>query len=217
MLDLIIDNTVIRTDDNGYFCVNDLHKAAGNSNSDRPKYWLQTKQAKELILLINTIGGKPPILVKQGLGTFVAKQLVYSYAMWLSSEFALHVIDTFDAIVTQQTETLRITNEDLLKIKADYDVVKISPLCAKSIMKERDNKGLKDVAIIAERFGMVEFYDETIVIHRQRATPFGTEIGLTMDRYTVHYPTAIHDILRNEVKAERWARQYCKQTELSDI
>ena len=99
-----LHNTQIRQDEQGRFCLNDLHQASGGESRHRPAYWLSNQQTQELIGEISK-DGIPSILTKQGLGTFVSKELVYSYAMWISPKFHLHVIRTFDRAVTNQNST----------------------------------------------------------------------------------------------------------------
>lgn len=85
-------------DGEGRYCLNDLHRASGEEQRHRPKYWLANSQTKALANEIAK-GGFPPIDAKQGIGTYVAKELVYAYAMWISPTFALKVIRTYDAFM----------------------------------------------------------------------------------------------------------------------
>ena len=99
---LSIADTMIRQDADGRYCLNDLHKAAGEEQKHRPKYWLENKQTSELIAEIGK-GGIPPLEVIHGgsaPGTYVCKELVYAYAMWISAAFHLKVIRAYDAMVT---------------------------------------------------------------------------------------------------------------------
>lgn len=98
-MNFTIANTSIRTDVEGRYCLNDLHKAAGGENRHRPSLWVENQQTKDLIAEIDK-AGIPAIHSKQGLGTFVCKELVYSFAMWISPAFHLQVIRTFDAVTT---------------------------------------------------------------------------------------------------------------------
>jgi len=100
MTALSISNIAVRQDAAGRYCLNDLHRAAGAERRHQPAKWLITQQALELIAEIEKTG----ILVihaKQGVGTFVGKELVYAYAMWISPIFHLKVIRAYDALVTQ--------------------------------------------------------------------------------------------------------------------
>lgn len=46
---LILDNTTIKTDSAGRYCLNDLHKAAGGEPKHRPGEWLKTGPTSQLI------------------------------------------------------------------------------------------------------------------------------------------------------------------------
>ncbi len=97
----------IRTQD-GLFSLNDLHKASGAETKHRPSLFVRTEQTQELIseitqstdmcLAIKTHkGGSTP-------GTWVCKELVYAYAMWISPKFHLQVIRAFDQMVMQDQQ-----------------------------------------------------------------------------------------------------------------
>lgn len=100
MTNLVISGLKVRTDADGLFSLNDLHKAAGAENRHRPSLWVENQQAKELISEIQAEAGKPALVTVKGGntrgGTFVCRELVYAYAMWLSASFHLHVIRAFD-------------------------------------------------------------------------------------------------------------------------
>lgn len=88
-----VANVAIRQFDNLY-SLNDLHKAAGGENRHKPSLWANNNQTLDLIAEIEK-AGIPAIQKKQGLGTFVCKELVVHYGMWISSTFSLKVIRAF--------------------------------------------------------------------------------------------------------------------------
>ena len=96
---ITISQVTIRSID-GLFSLNDLHKASGNLDKHSPRRWLQNKQTTDLISKID-IDGIPSIIKKQGLGTFVCKELVIHYGMWINPEFSLRVIRSF--LISQES------------------------------------------------------------------------------------------------------------------
>ena len=90
---IYVANVSVRQFDNLY-SLNDLHKASGGEPRHKPSNWLQNKQTTDLIAEIE-IAGIPAIQKKQGLGTFVSKELVVHYGMWISPAFSLKVIRAF--------------------------------------------------------------------------------------------------------------------------
>ncbi|MFB9087123.1 phage antirepressor KilAC domain-containing protein [Erwinia tracheiphila] len=96
----VICGTEITTDDAGRFNLNALHKASGGKDAKRPKTWLETKQAQELIseLRQNSALGQEVIKVTKGgtsPGTFAHELLAVEYAGWISPAFRLQVNQTF--------------------------------------------------------------------------------------------------------------------------
>ncbi|OOR87025.1 KilA-N domain-containing protein [Moraxella bovis] len=95
----ILDQTINVV--NGFFSLNDLHKASGNENKHKPSYFMANQQTQELIAELekeNTVAYHTK-QGKQG-GTYACRELVYRYAMWISAKFSLMVIRAFDALNT---------------------------------------------------------------------------------------------------------------------
>lgn len=98
MNELMIAGTEIRKDAQGRYSLNDLHRAAGAHDGDRPSKWLETQSANALVVALESKAGKPALVTRHGgaaPGTYAAEQMVVAYAAWISAEFHLEVIDTF--------------------------------------------------------------------------------------------------------------------------
>lgn len=83
----------------GRYCLNDLHKASGGEKRHVPAEFLRLDSTKELIEEIKYgVSHIPPVLSLRGFhgGTFVVKELVYAYAMWISPKF--HLKDSFPPV-----------------------------------------------------------------------------------------------------------------------
>lgn len=104
-MNIVIANTTIRTDTEGRYCLNDLHRAAGGEAKHQPAFWMRNAQTQALIEEIGASANlqTPVTTLNDGKnnGTYVAKELVYAYAMWISPAFHLKVIRAYDAMVTQ--------------------------------------------------------------------------------------------------------------------
>jgi hypothetical protein len=103
----MISHTGIRQDAEGRYCLNDLHNASGGAARHKPSEWMRNKQAKALLAELESEAGIPasPVSSKKDgpyelRGTFIAKELVYAYAMWINPAFHLKVIRAYDAMVT---------------------------------------------------------------------------------------------------------------------
>ncbi|HEX9080248.1 MAG TPA: KilA-N domain-containing protein [Desulfuromonadaceae bacterium] len=113
---LTVTGVSIRQDEQGRYCLNDLHKAAGGAKRHAPNEWLRNKQTQALLEELDREGkariralgepgipGSPLTSKKDGVfeerGTFIVKELVYAYAMWISPAFHLRVIRAYDALV----------------------------------------------------------------------------------------------------------------------
>lgn len=100
----ILDHAINMID--GLYSLNDMHKASGSDKKHQPAFFMRNQETKDLIKEIEVTDNAKAVKRIQGgndkskQGTYVCKDLVYRYAMWISPKFALLVIRTFDKLVT---------------------------------------------------------------------------------------------------------------------
>ena len=108
---IAILGTDIRQDADGRYCLNDLHNAAVangmNGRTKEPNKFFASAQTAELVTALTDTqnpGIGPVSTIKGGpkQGSYVVRELVYAYAMWVSPRFHLTVIRAFDAMVTNK-------------------------------------------------------------------------------------------------------------------
>lgn len=94
---IIISSANIKTNNDGLYCLNDLHKASGGEARHKTNNFLALESTKSLLCELLK-AGYPAIKKESGRygGTYVCKFVVYQYAMWVSPKFNIEVIDFFD-------------------------------------------------------------------------------------------------------------------------
>ncbi|WP_432480594.1 KilA-N domain-containing protein [Moraxella sp. ZY200743] len=106
-VNLIVANTSI-SQHNGLFSLNDLHKVSGGASKHQPSNFMRNAETQELIKEIELEKSNSSNLMsiaytttegKKG-GTFVCRELVIRYGMWISAKFSLMVIRAFDNLNT---------------------------------------------------------------------------------------------------------------------
>lgn len=123
MTDLIVCETHVRQDDDGRYCLNDLHRAAGGAAKHKPALFLRRAETRGMEREIKGTDSHlcPIVTVKgQAGGTYVAKELVYAYAMWISPAFALKVIRTYDAVAQAHIEKLNSLSARRARAELEY-------------------------------------------------------------------------------------------------
>jgi len=162
MQELIINDTTITTDEDGRYSLNNLHKASGGTAKTKPALFMQNKNFKDFVDILKV--DKPtfnPVSKKQGRyngGTWVCKELVYKYAMWVNPEFELKVIRTFDKLMgsIEAPATMTALNDLTKKIESDKDIAsKCGQALAhyKKVKKENQDKWVESVKAAQLSFG----------------------------------------------------------------
>ncbi|WP_053117166.1 phage antirepressor KilAC domain-containing protein [Pseudomonas sp. P1.31] len=152
---VVIGDITIEQDDEGRYCLNDVHKAGGGAITKSPAQWMRHGAFKELqeeIMLKSTIN---PVETKPGRtgGTYVVKALVYAYAMWISPGFHLKVIEAYDRFVKDGVAVHESAAQDLLINPLKY----LQPLLARAQELMEENTRLEQAA--EENVPKVEYYE----------------------------------------------------------
>ncbi|WP_051279530.1 KilA-N domain-containing protein [Chitinilyticum aquatile] len=151
---LTIANATIRQDADGRYCLNDLHKAAivsglagesvhrdCNAYFDK-RYGRGAEVAAEIDFQAQLAGNHAfkSFIQKRGRygGTYVCKELVYAYAMWISPKFHVEVIRAYDRLATDGVAVHRNAVEEFLSDPLKF----MEPLMqqAKILKAERDTR-----------------------------------------------------------------------------
>lgn len=139
---LTVCGVAIKQDAEGRYCLNDLHKAAGAEPRHKPALW--ERQAGDLIDELRKGTDSYPLQTRLGRngGTFVVKELVYAYAMWISPKFHLEVIRSYDRLATEGVAVHASAAEAVLDDPLSYMEKIIAQ--AKVLKAERDRLALEN-------------------------------------------------------------------------
>ena len=114
----------------GLYSLNDLHRASGGEAKHQPANFLRLDTTQKLIEEITkeisqSSDVRSALRVINGgdqRGTYVCKELVYAYAMWVSAAFNLRVIRAFDAGVSAPVApAVPQTLPEALRLAADIE------------------------------------------------------------------------------------------------
>lgn len=114
----VLNNAIHMID--GLYSLNDLHKVSGGLSRHQPSNFMRRKDTQAMIAVLKAESlsssysmSLEPVRVIKGVqsgdtpqGTYVCRELVYSYAMWISPHFQLTVIRAFDAMLSNQVSLI---------------------------------------------------------------------------------------------------------------
>lgn len=106
---ITVGGTTINQDQNGRYCLNDLHRAAmaqgKATESHRPGNFLKSAGVEAFVGALDTatnraVSGIPSVETKEGRngGTYAVELVVMRYAAWIDPEFEVKVYQTFQAV-----------------------------------------------------------------------------------------------------------------------
>lgn len=178
-MQLVIFKVAVKQDKEGRYCLNDLHKSSGGERRNDPYDWLRLKQTKDLIAEL-TDTGIPVTTIRGGRnqGTYVCRELVFSYAMWIDAKFHLHVIRTFDAIAAK--ERVRVSHRDTARLE-------YKPM-TDAIKHEREAQG--------KQIAPHHFSNEADLINR-------LALGMTAAKFRVYHEIGKKEPIRDYLTPEQ--------------
>lgn len=137
--------------------------AGANNRTKEPAKFLSASQTKRLINVLvmettqNLGSFREPVASEEGRagGTYVVKELVYGYAMWISPEFHLQVIRAYDKQVMDEIDRLNGIQYRAIRAEMDYQQgMREASSCGKGLRKWRNDKPTKLMLLEQFRLAM---------------------------------------------------------------
>ncbi|MFQ6572883.1 KilA-N domain-containing protein [Pseudomonas sp. UM16] len=153
---LEIGSIMVKQDTEGRYCLNDVHKAAGGEERHKPAHWSSNDSTQNLVELLkveNPTFNPLNATAGRGGGTYVARELVYCYAMWISSEFHLKVIRAYDQLLTHGV----VIHESAAQYFMDNPDKYMQQITEQAEALLLENAQLKQ--IVSENISKAEYYD----------------------------------------------------------
>lgn len=121
-MNLVINNIEVSQNEDGLYSLIDLWKSTSNKKNKSPSKWLDLKgtlsKIEYLCLDRKRVQGNQQVTSKNDHGyAYVCKELVYSYAMWISDKYHFEVITAFDNLVNGRIIEAIELAKDSVKIR----------------------------------------------------------------------------------------------------
>lgn len=192
----------------GLFSLNDLHKASGGDKKHQPANFMRLETTQDLIIEIekenlNSSDVRNKKIAFKSIagrfgGSYGCKELIYSYAMWISAKFHLTVIRVFDEYATGNQQTPQPKLEDLSTPKTR------NPLKdAVNMMVPKIGLSYSDCyKMVHQRFGIKSVKELTNEQIPQAVEYVHTVLsGELMPRKAIEQPRLINDSRKSRVAA----------------
>lgn len=146
----------IRQDENGRYCLNDLHKAAMANDeatpNHRPTEFLRSEPVKEFLGELEKVGNSH-IKTARGRngGTYATELVALRYAGWISAKVEVEVYKTFQKVANAD-EGL---THDLIERQADPEAQKrIAARAQSKMIRQTYTDGLKDHGVTGKGYAL---------------------------------------------------------------
>lgn len=133
-MNLVINNKVISTNENGLYSLNDLHSAAGGLNNQKPSLFYRSDNFKFLCSHLKECGVAEPIIKKQGRyngGTWGVKEVIVFYSKWLGASIYSDLCKAFgiSGISLNYTRNEKtFSNEVIENLFSGYEIIAQHPI-----------------------------------------------------------------------------------------
>lgn len=121
-MNLVINNIEVTSNDEGLYSLADLWRGASKKSGKAPNKWLELKGTFSKIEYLSSdrkmgLSNQQVISKNEHGYTYVCKELVYSYAMWISDKYHFEVITAFDNLVNGRIIEAIELAKDSVKIR----------------------------------------------------------------------------------------------------